>query len=269
MICRSASTISANTSCLVFLPSLIWEDSFALSNSMSLRSFTILFSKLKLSSARAVLAAPLVAINSFTCCNSTRNRPIAAISALTSLSCCSICCSNRRFFWNITACSDFMRAKASTRFSLSLWSVTNSVWHCSHRVCSSLDSTPFRSISCCRFLMVASKGPVSSSSMFSTIRSNLRLRMSISRVFFSISSLRRLISSSYFSTVFVFSSSSSSNNASVSVRRVLCASVLRMSTCTLANSFSVSTKLTSSALTRRRRSWTSSMVFALAFSVVV
>mmetsp|Transcript_44301 Transcript_44301/g.113116 ORF Transcript_44301/g.113116 Transcript_44301/m.113116 type:complete len:220 (+) Transcript_44301:1156-1815(+) len=117
--------------------------------------------------------------------------------------------------------------------------------------------------------MVASSGPVFSSSMLAVIFSYLRFSRSTSLVRFSISSLRRRISISYCSMVCSLSLTSSSSSLSVSASLELCASVLRQSTSSLAISFCSATRLISSSFTALRSFLVSAAVFCAAFSVVV
>mmetsp|Transcript_1530 Transcript_1530/g.3452 ORF Transcript_1530/g.3452 Transcript_1530/m.3452 type:complete len:363 (+) Transcript_1530:1079-2167(+) len=226
-------------------------------------------SRLKLSSCSVWRAALFCAMRPLILCRSTLRRPMAVWSPLTSFWWDSRELSRRRFFWNRMVCSARMRVTVSASVAFSFCSVTSSVWYPIHLRCRSCDSWPLVSISRCRFLMTASRGPVSSLSMPDTIFSNLLLSRSISRVFFSISSFLLLISSSYFSMVAPFSFSSSSSSLSVSTSRLLCASVLSTSTCSLASSFWVSATWTSSSRTFLRSSWMSLAVLLVLFSAVV
>mmetsp|Transcript_51067 Transcript_51067/g.141351 ORF Transcript_51067/g.141351 Transcript_51067/m.141351 type:complete len:219 (-) Transcript_51067:159-815(-) len=132
-----------------------------------------------------------------------------------------------------------MSCSLPSRCSTSLAASTSMVCSLSHRRCDSSLSACTAAICLPRFLMVASSGPMFSSSTSLVRLSYLRLRRSTRYIFFSISSLRWRISRSYFSMRRSFSLSSSTYLLRVSCSCVLCASVLSASTRMRAASFSM------------------------------
>ena len=139
----------------------------------------------------------------------------------------------------------------SSLFSLTI--VTSSVCQLTHRRCSSLFSFSFCSTSLFMFLIIASIGPrFSPSSSPPESCSSFLLSLSTSLARFAMSSLRRLISASYLSTVLDFSASSASNTANVSSKVANDAWVLSTSTLVFAMSFcSVVTYISWSLILRR------------------
>lgn len=124
----------------------------------------------------------------------------------------SYCCSSLILFRISTVTSAFFLWILSSATVFSWRAATRSVWKETQRRWRSFPSSPFRANSFWRLWMVASRGPMFSSVWLAVRRSNCLLRMSTCLVFFSISSLRRRISTSYFSIELSFSSISRSRS---------------------------------------------------------
>mmetsp|Transcript_16059 Transcript_16059/g.54742 ORF Transcript_16059/g.54742 Transcript_16059/m.54742 type:complete len:383 (+) Transcript_16059:558-1706(+) len=269
MIWRSLSTTSARISRFSSEHCEILLSSFAASCSSSLSWLTMLFSRLKLSFASVSWSVVFFAMSWLRRCMSLCMRSVLESRSLISFWCTECCWSRRVRFCVSTVCSLFRRCTFSASALFSFIRLTSSVWNTTHRRWSSLPSTSLALSSRFRLVMVASSGPMFSSVMFAVSLSYWRFRWSTSFVFFSISSLRRLISSSYFSIVLPFSLSSSSRALSVSLSLPLCACVLRMSTRTFASSFwSVVTCISSLRICWRRFCVLCTVLDAV-FSVVI
>mmetsp|Transcript_7924 Transcript_7924/g.26325 ORF Transcript_7924/g.26325 Transcript_7924/m.26325 type:complete len:356 (-) Transcript_7924:1068-2135(-) len=269
IIWRSFSTISARTPRFSSELVSIFVSSFAASASISLSWLTMEFSRLKLSfasvpcSAVFLLMSVLRRVMSVCMWSTLLSRSLISLLVLVSEF------SRRVRFCPSTVCSPLRRCSFSARSLFSFVMATRSVWSTTHRRCMSLLSSSLAEISRWRLVMVASSGPVFSSSIPPVSLSNWRLRRSTSLVFLSISSVRRRISSSYFSIVTPFSLSSSSSAVSVSRSLELCAWVLSTSTRILASSFSSCVACCSFSLTSLRIRRVFCTVFCADFSIVV
>mmetsp|Transcript_13298 Transcript_13298/g.35475 ORF Transcript_13298/g.35475 Transcript_13298/m.35475 type:complete len:357 (+) Transcript_13298:113-1183(+) len=162
--------------------------------------------------------------------------------------CVSHCWSMRMRFWLRMVSRERSSRIDSDLVALSFSRPTSSVWPWIHRRCISSDSSPLVRSSAWSSRMVASRGPMASSSScwaraasspaFSFMRSSLRLSTETWCSFFSISSLRLRISCSYFwmSPSLPLSSAICWSRRCLST--TLLAAVLSASTRILARSFS-------------------------------
>mmetsp|Transcript_35276 Transcript_35276/g.80595 ORF Transcript_35276/g.80595 Transcript_35276/m.80595 type:complete len:307 (+) Transcript_35276:1075-1995(+) len=197
----------------------------------------------KLASSRAACICAFLAIRSLSRLMSLCMTLIPASSSLISDSCCRTVPSSRSRFWLSTAWLEFISDTFSLTFTASFCNCTRSVWLVIHSRCSSPHSRFSASISRPRFLIVASRGPTSAISAPTCsanrcfIVSYLRLSPSKSRIFFSSSSVRRRISSSYLAMSCSLRLSSVSTSLSVLCSWSLCAMVLSESTRMRASSF--------------------------------
>mmetsp|Transcript_17006 Transcript_17006/g.35960 ORF Transcript_17006/g.35960 Transcript_17006/m.35960 type:complete len:280 (+) Transcript_17006:38-877(+) len=164
-------------------------------------------------------------------------------TSLSSFSCIRTCPSIRTRFCDSTAACDSISDTFSAWAEASLASFTSSVCVLIHMRCRSPHARRFCSTSLRRFLIVASSGPTAAAaspaaaSRRERSASNLRFRPSRSRIFFSISSLRRRISSWYLTMRPSLRRSSSSTSVTVALSCSLCAIVLSESTLIRASSF--------------------------------
>mmetsp|Transcript_16073 Transcript_16073/g.30116 ORF Transcript_16073/g.30116 Transcript_16073/m.30116 type:complete len:291 (+) Transcript_16073:575-1447(+) len=208
-ICLSASTISSRIWFFDALTSAILLSIPTASFSRSLSSWMNSCSETKLLFLSSSWSLTFRPIKSLSLLMSLCSTVMEAFSALSSCSFVLMSCSSLTFFWDMM----LTLARSSLFFSLissvSLAVVTSAVWSRSHVLCSCSALPSSRSISLLMLLMLASSGPMlSSSSTPSNIFSYFLLSRSTRYIFFSISSFLCRISIWYFSMSLSFSRSS-------------------------------------------------------------
>mmetsp|Transcript_59333 Transcript_59333/g.139767 ORF Transcript_59333/g.139767 Transcript_59333/m.139767 type:complete len:461 (+) Transcript_59333:759-2141(+) len=243
MISRSFSTSSSLMRSFSSSVDLTCTSSLTACSSRSLSEFAKSASSVKLFPSSVAYLLWLRPMRSLSFAMSVCMLAMDAFSSDTSFSCTRTCPSTRTLFWVSTAVCALISATRSDCCDASLESFTSSVWVPIHMRCRSLHTRLFWSISFLKLLIVASRGPTTAASApawasnFWRRASYLRLRESRSRIFFSISSLRRRISSSYLSTNCSLRLSSSSMSLTVTLSWSLCAVVLSASTLIRDSSF--------------------------------
>mmetsp|Transcript_5446 Transcript_5446/g.8798 ORF Transcript_5446/g.8798 Transcript_5446/m.8798 type:complete len:362 (-) Transcript_5446:1219-2304(-) len=236
IITRSFSTNSSLTRSLCSSVERTCVSSRTAASSRSLSVLVRSVSRVKLSPSSIASDLWLKPISSFSFDMSVCIAPILFCRSSISFFCWFTCPSTRMRFCTSTAVCALISPTRSLCDDASLDNLTNSVCVLIHMRCKSLHVFRLASISLRRLLIVASSGPDTAASAPAACSSlarnpsNLRLSVSRSRIFFSISSFLRRISTSYFSTRTSLRLSSRSMSLTVALSWSLCASVLSAST---------------------------------------
>mmetsp|Transcript_2412 Transcript_2412/g.4482 ORF Transcript_2412/g.4482 Transcript_2412/m.4482 type:complete len:455 (-) Transcript_2412:58-1422(-) len=238
---RSVSTISSRIWFLLALISEILLSMPTASFSSSLSSWMNSCSVTKLLFLSSSCSFPFRPMRSLSLLISLCRTVMLAFKALSSASFVLMSWSSLTLFWLMMFTFALSSLFLSLTPSVSLAVCTSRVWSLSHVFCSCSHFSSSKSISLLMLLMLASSGPMlSSSSTPSSIFSYFLFSLSTLYIFFSISSFLWRISIWYFSINLSFSLSSMTHLSMVSRSCTLCASVLRVSTLILASSFLMS-----------------------------
>mmetsp|Transcript_66856 Transcript_66856/g.157750 ORF Transcript_66856/g.157750 Transcript_66856/m.157750 type:complete len:494 (+) Transcript_66856:352-1833(+) len=243
MICRSCSSTSLSNSSLSSLIDTICCSSRMASSSWSRSRCANSVSTVKLESSSAARSCAFCAMSVLSRDMSACMAEIPISRSFTSTSSFFTVPSNRMRFWLSTACLDRISPTLSLTALASFCECTRSVCNFIHCPCSAPHVCFLASISLPKLRIVASNGPTSAfsaptcSANRCLIVSNLRFSPSRSLIFFSSSSVRRRISSSYLAMSCSLRFNSASTSRSVFTSCSLCAIVLRLSTLMRASSF--------------------------------